>query len=143
MEIPWAIKKNGEGLSGRFITTTYQPRSSPPDKKLQSPFFSQSHPPRRPLPFQSTAGMSSGLVGFQLGGSLLTPSGGARRLNTDREQVKHLKSSSVGSFGIRPVRIRPIHIMEAACVQISSALGLAGSLSQAVMIRLRVYASLS
>lgn len=70
-------------------------------------------------------------------------SGGARRLKTDNEQVKHLKSSSVGSSGIRPVRIRPMHIIEAACEQINSVLGLDGSLSQAVMIWLRVYASLS
>ena len=108
---------------------SYQPRSSPFSRKEQSPLTSQFQPPLTPLPLQSTKGMFSGSSRVQMCCFSTGASGMLRRVNFDNEQVKHLKSSSLGSSGIFPVRARPIQIMLAACVQMSSVLGPAGSWS--------------
>lgn len=95
---------------------TYHPRSAPPLKKVQSPFFTQVHPP--PTPFPIHAGTPSARRSCDPSAS--TPEGSIisfsfpRRRNVLSPAVNTKKSSSDVSSGMRPVNTRPIAISDAA-----------------------------
>lgn len=95
------------------------PLSSPPLRKLQSPFNLHSHPPPTPAPFfQAMRGISS--PSFHAGTSLCASK--LFRENFERPQVKGLKSCSSIFSGILPVSALPIARMEAAWEHIMIAL---------------------
>ncbi len=133
------------GSIARGRWKAHQPLSSPPSRKLQSPFSTQSHPPRTPLPFlQSVFGMESPLPGSHFSRRFCSSLGGTERLtNLDKPQVNGLKSSSSGLSGICPVRTRPMAIREAACVHSSTAFGFDSSASRSATIRDIAYAQRS